>query len=201
MYRRHLSDCAHLAKGNAWTRCQCPIWVQGSIGGEAVRRSLNTTNWTAASTTVHQWQSSGRIGVLKPELPDLGAWAQYLGSSTSTSVQMINGRTSMSLTLQYRFQALREGTFEIPAFDVVTAGGRTRETQPLEVTVTASPPPQSGRQDGGTSGELVGPEDVFITAEVMRDQSFAALKHLSDEDMRAAQVDDGWPELEPRVIR
>jgi hypothetical protein len=71
MYRRHLSDCAHLAKGNAWIRCQCPIWVQGSIGGEAIRRSLNTTNWTAASTTVHQWQSSGRVGLLKPELPDL----------------------------------------------------------------------------------------------------------------------------------
>jgi integrase/recombinase XerD len=73
LYRRHLSGCAHLGKGNAWIRCQCPIWVQGSIGGEAVRRSLNTTNWTAASTTVHQWQSSGHVGVLKPELPAIDA--------------------------------------------------------------------------------------------------------------------------------
>src|SRR5258708_28392725 len=73
LYRRHLNSCSHLAKGNAWTRCQCPIWVQGSIGGEAVRRSLNTTNCTAASTTVHQWQSSGRVGVLKPELSDVDA--------------------------------------------------------------------------------------------------------------------------------
>ena len=32
---------------------------------------MNTTNWTAASTSVHQWQSSGRIGVLKPELPSI----------------------------------------------------------------------------------------------------------------------------------
>jgi hypothetical protein len=32
---------------------------------------MNTTNWTAASTSVHQWQSTGRIGVLKPELPGL----------------------------------------------------------------------------------------------------------------------------------
>ena len=71
LYRRHLSGCAHLAKGNQWTRCQCPIWVQGSIGGETIRRSMNTANWTAASTSVHQWQSSGRIGVLKPELPTI----------------------------------------------------------------------------------------------------------------------------------
>lgn len=71
LYRRHLAECPHAGKGNRWTRCQCPIWVQGSIGGEAVRRSMNTANWTAASTSVHQWQASGRIGVLKPELPSI----------------------------------------------------------------------------------------------------------------------------------
>jgi hypothetical protein len=102
----------------------------------------------------------------EPDLPDLGSWAQYLGSSTSSSVQMINGRTSVSLTLQYRFQALREGTFDIPAFDV-TAGGRTRATEPLEVTVTASPsPPQGG--GGAVGGDLVGPQDIFITAEATK---------------------------------
>ena len=69
LYRRHLSRCKHTDKGNRWTRCQCPIWVQGSIGGETIRRSLNTGNWTAASSIAHQWQASGRVGVLKPELP------------------------------------------------------------------------------------------------------------------------------------
>ena len=43
--------------------------VQGSIGGETSRRSLNAGNRTAASTIVHRWQSSWRIGVLKPDLP------------------------------------------------------------------------------------------------------------------------------------
>ena len=71
LYRRHLAECPHASKGNRWTRCQCPIWVQGSIGGEAVRRSMNTSNWTAASTSVHQWQSSGRMGVLTPDLPSI----------------------------------------------------------------------------------------------------------------------------------
>lgn len=53
--------------------------MQGSIGGETIRRSLNTGNWTAASTIVHQWQASGRIGVLKPELPTVAeAVEQFL---------------------------------------------------------------------------------------------------------------------------
>jgi hypothetical protein len=42
---------------------------QGSIGGEPIRRSLNTTNWAAASSVVRQWQAAGQIGVLKPEIP------------------------------------------------------------------------------------------------------------------------------------
>ena len=79
LYRRHLRSCKHADKGNQWTRCQCPIWVQGSIGGETIRRSLNTGNWTAASSLVHQWQSSGRIGVLKPDLPTVAeAVEQFL---------------------------------------------------------------------------------------------------------------------------
>ena len=43
LYRRQFS-CKHADKGNHWTRCQCPIWIRGSIGGETIRRSLNTGN-------------------------------------------------------------------------------------------------------------------------------------------------------------
>jgi hypothetical protein len=106
----------------------------------------------------------------EPELPDLGAFAQYLGSSTQTSMQMVNGRTSVSLTIQYRYQALREGTFDIPAFEV-PAGGQTRTTEPLRITVAATPPPQGGggAQGGGApDGELVGPNDLLITAEATK---------------------------------
>jgi len=42
---------------------------------------------------------------------------------------------------------------------------------------------------------------VFIRANVMRSQGFEDLKYASDVASRASGVDDGWPELEPRVIR
>lgn len=71
LYRRHLRDCQHLPKGNAWIRCRCPIWVQGSIGGERVRRSLNTTNWTSATETIQGWQVTGQVGVLRPNVPTI----------------------------------------------------------------------------------------------------------------------------------
>ncbi len=42
---------------------------------------------------------------------------------------------------------------------------------------------------------------VFIRAAVLRDSSFEDLKYLSDVDVARAAVEDGFPEVEARVIR
>lgn len=42
---------------------------------------------------------------------------------------------------------------------------------------------------------------VFIRADVMRGDGFESLKYISDLAMDEAGVDDGWPEVQPRVIR
>lgn len=42
---------------------------------------------------------------------------------------------------------------------------------------------------------------VFIRAAILRDRDFEDLKYLSDLSAADADVDDGWPEVEPRVIR
>ena len=94
-----------------------------------------------------------------PVTPELGSWAQFLGSGNSTSMQMAGGRTTVSLTIQYRFQALREGTFEIPSMEVA-AGGRTMTTEPLQITITAGAPPAQEQRDPTQVSE----DDLFITA-------------------------------------
>ncbi len=42
---------------------------------------------------------------------------------------------------------------------------------------------------------------VFIRANILRDRGFEDLKYLSDAEVRDAGIDDGWPELKPRLIR
>ena len=42
---------------------------------------------------------------------------------------------------------------------------------------------------------------VFIRATVMRSTSFEYLKYISEDLADEAGVDDGWPEVEPRIIR
>jgi hypothetical protein len=101
----------------------------------------------------------------EPRVPDLSEFAQYLGSGTSSSVQMINGRTSVSVTVQYRFQAIREGIHQIPSFPV-SAGGSTHRTEPLELTISASTPTPGQGERATDSG--ISAEDLFLTAEATK---------------------------------
>ncbi len=101
---------------------------------------------------------------VEPSLPDLGDFSRYIGRNSSTSVQMINGVTTVSLIIQYRYRAIREGTFEIGVVEV-EAGGQVLRTQPVTLTVSTA-----GAAVGGGSGPQnpagVGPDDLFIVAEV-----------------------------------
>jgi integrase/recombinase XerD len=60
LYRRHKVSCSH--RSETYRRCQCPIYVKGTLGGESVRESLDQTSWDAASTIIASWVNKGRIG-------------------------------------------------------------------------------------------------------------------------------------------
>ena len=101
----------------------------------------------------------------QPVLPDLAEFAQFLGSSQQSSFRSVNGQTSVTLTIQYRFQAITEGIFDIPAIEV-TAGGQRLTTAPVQVTVAPTGTPSSGGQPN-SNGQVEG-EDLFVTAEATK---------------------------------
>jgi site-specific recombinase XerD len=45
--------------------------VQGSLGGEYVRESLNLTVWGAAQERIRGWEASGQVGVVRSEIPTI----------------------------------------------------------------------------------------------------------------------------------
>ena len=104
-----------------------------------------------------------------PALPDLSAFAAYLGSGTSTSMQIVNGRMSTTFTIQYRFQATREGTFEIGPV-TVPVDGRDLRTDPLTIEVSSTPAAGAGGR-GGTDGGIA-PDDLFVTATLGAEQVY-----------------------------
>lgn len=60
-YRRHTPKCPFKSKGNAYKKCACPVWVQGSVDGHAVRRSADTRDWRVAQIRAREWEAEGTV--------------------------------------------------------------------------------------------------------------------------------------------
>jgi hypothetical protein len=45
--------------------------VQGSLGGEWVKRSLNTRDWSVAAATIHEWEAAREVGGKKLDVPTI----------------------------------------------------------------------------------------------------------------------------------
>jgi integrase/recombinase XerD len=60
IYRRHKKSCAHYGKGRRYKGdCGCPIWVQGFLGEQKLRESLDLADWQAAQRRVRDWEAEG----------------------------------------------------------------------------------------------------------------------------------------------
>jgi integrase/recombinase XerD len=60
-YRRHRKECAHRNTGRKYRRCRCPIWADGFIGRQEIRKSLGTRDWDEAQKKVREWEAAGDI--------------------------------------------------------------------------------------------------------------------------------------------
>jgi len=117
LYRRHYPPCPHTSR--RYRRCSCPIWVQGSLGGEWIKKSLNLTSWEAASNLVVAWTASGQVGVIKPEIPLLkeavdkfiaDARAQHLNWETIRKYQTFLERRFMTWCESKGYRLLKQIT-------------------------------------------------------------------------------------------
>jgi hypothetical protein len=112
-------------------------------------------------------QASGFRG---PSIPGFDVLSGSNGS-TSSSIESINGRTSMSITYMYSYvlQANREGSFDIPAATVtVDKKTYTSNTLTIKVVKDASSGAQGGQQGATLKGSQqnlqTGPNDVYLKA-------------------------------------
>jgi integrase/recombinase XerD len=70
LYRRHQPPCQFASR--RYRNCNCPIWVQGSLRGEYMRKALDLRSWSAATDLVRDWEAAGEIGVVKkPDVPTI----------------------------------------------------------------------------------------------------------------------------------
>lgn len=98
-----------------------------------------------------------------PAVPPISQYARFVRSASSTSIQMVNGATTASVTYQFTFVATRTGSYQVPSLEV-RANGQTLRTAPFSVSVTDTPA-------AGTPGELapgVPRNAILLVAEASR---------------------------------
>lgn len=115
-----------------------------------VNAFLDRSQVSLGDTVTLNIKSDGAIGT--PNLAPLQKDFQVLGSSRSSSVDIVNGKTTRSDQLGIALKPLRAGTLTIPALDV---GGAL--TQPLTLQVGVAP--------AGGTGKLGDP--AFMQASVL----------------------------------
>jgi integrase/recombinase XerD len=60
LYRRHIGKCPHRKRK---AKCSCPIWVQGSLNGKWMRKSLGLRSWEAGQVIVRGWEAKQAASV------------------------------------------------------------------------------------------------------------------------------------------
>lgn len=107
-YRRHSKDCPHKAKGRDWIKCNCPIHVDGMLGGVRYRDSLKTRDWARAQRRIAQLLEGGQ----KP--------SKRIAEAVMAFLSYMEGRASGTIRNNRRVLALFQTHIEL-------AGARTVE--------------------------------------------------------------------------
>jgi integrase/recombinase XerD len=58
IYRRHRKDCDHRSDGRKYRRCHCPIWADGFLAGQEIRKSLDLADWQKAQDVVREMEAT-----------------------------------------------------------------------------------------------------------------------------------------------
>lgn len=155
---------------------------------------------TVATTSFGGTQDAGTTVTVAPQIAE----GDHLVLEYSVSLSTFVGESSDPSIPPPRQQTTLQSVVTIPDGYTVAVGG-------LEVVTEAeavSQVPLLG--DIPILGELFKSRSrsrsvsrfyVFIRANVLRHGGFEGLKYMSDREVMAAGVDDGWPRVEPRVIR
>ncbi len=103
-----------------------------------VHAFLDRSRVSLGDTVTLNIQTDGSLG--SPELSSLQKDFEVLGTSRSSSVQIVNGKTTSTVQLGIALKPLHAGTLTVPALDI---GGGT--TQPLTLHVGAAPSGGTGK--------------------------------------------------------
>jgi len=119
-YRRHKLACKHRGEGREYRRCQCPIWVDGSLAGQEIRKSLNERDWQKAQDTVREWEAEKEIHEDDAPVTLQSAWEQMIAYLESQHLALPTVGKYRLLRRQMTAFAEDQGLTLLSQFDFAT---------------------------------------------------------------------------------
>lgn len=109
--------------------------------------------------------------------PSFADFNVYSGPNQSTSMQIVNGSMSQSITLSYYLSAKKEGTFTILAASIAV-GGNTLQSNPVTIEVGKGAATASGQaqtqsnQAGKPNAQQANAQTLFVRTSVSKSKVF-----------------------------
>lgn len=155
------------------------LWATSALAQVELDASVNATRIGVQDVLQLTVSISGPEGgrASEPELPGIEGF-RVAGRSTSSQVQIINGRMSSTRSFIYQLLPQGEGTFTIGAV-TVTANGQTYRSVPITVEVVAGSVAPQGRARSRSpfpqprqQAPQLREDDVYVRAEVSKSSVF-----------------------------
>jgi hypothetical protein len=126
--------------------------------------SVNTSKVSLGSVVELNLDFTGASNIAAPKLPEIeGFDSRYLGPASSISI--INGKTSSSITHMYHLIPLKTGVFTIPSFSI-DYKNKSYSTEPITIEVIK----------GSVRGSGSGAESSVISSEDLKNSIFLRLE-------------------------
>ena len=118
IYRRHRKNCKQRTEGREYRRCLCPIWVDGSLNGVEMRKSLRLRDWQRAQELVRRWEAEGQRTEKPSPLTVKEACDKFLADAEARNLREPTLYKYRLLFRRFQEFAVRHGYPYITDFDV-----------------------------------------------------------------------------------
>jgi integrase/recombinase XerD len=109
IYRRHRRSCKQRTKGRKHRHCQCPIWVDGFLGGKEMRESLKLRDWQRAQEMVREWEADDRRTDKPQRATVADVWKEFLTDAQARNLHESTVRKYKLLDRQMEAFCTRNG--------------------------------------------------------------------------------------------
>jgi len=175
---------------------------QEAVLDSVLQQPFTSTNAsdTVATTSFGGTQDAGTTVTIRPQIAE----GDHLVLEYSVSLSSFVGESADASLPPPRQQNQIQSVATIPDGYTIAVGGleftsdgESTSQVPLAARIPLIGELFKNHSNSGSRSRFY----VFIRANVLRETGFEDLKYLSDLAVREAGIDDGWPEVEPRLIR